>query len=196
MIFISLRLQGVNHTSLDNAMKIIYRLQETSVFSIRLFGWALCRLLSKFLLSDNSPLWMCFQQERHQRLDSVQVPCTIWDALRHPAWLPASAPEWQRSYASRCSVIFASPVGIRQISQGTWNDSRFQYAGSWIDLLCLQSPVQHSFPVSGTTESLLRQSERRFSKTEPIFHNFLLALIYECINATLKDFPFSNVQNS
>lgn len=65
------------------------------------------------------------KKERHQQLDSVQAPCTIWNAFRHPTWPPASTPEWQRSYAGRCSAVFVSPVGTYQTPhQGTWNDRR------------------------------------------------------------------------
>lgn len=150
---------------------------------LSLFRWALCRLLSRFLLSDNSPLWTCFQQERHQQLDSVQVPWTIWNALRHPAWLPASNPEWQRSYAARCSVKFASPVGIHQISQGTWNDSRFLYAGNWIDLQCLQLPMQHSFPVSGNNSIINNTVKKDVFQNRANISKFLACLnvhSYKC----------------
>lgn len=143
----SSRLQCINHTFLDNAMKIIWGLQERSV-PCRLFGWALCSLLQSFLLSDNSPLWNYFQQERHQQLDSVQVPCTVWNAFRHPTWSPASTPEWQRSYA----------VGALSCLWALWGHIRHHIrapemtAGDRIDLQSLQCHVQHTSLVSGSKE--------------------------------------------
>lgn len=135
-----------------------------------------------FLLSHNSAIWNYFQQERHQQLDSVEVPCTIWNAFGHPTQPPASTPEWQRSYA----------VGALSYLWTLWGHIRHPIrapemtAGDRTDLRACSAMCN--------TVLLSQGANSVTNKTVKIFQNFFLALICTFINDPLKDSSFYNIQ--